>query len=799
MSRPTSNQASSTDGRTMRQHLLLATLLLTATGLAALAQGCEAHASAASEPVAALSSAELRTTCADGPVTRGIDVSKWQGTVNWDQVSGSGVRFAFIRVSDGVNYRDGMFSRNWTEARRVGIHRGAYQFFRPNQDVAAQANIMIEAIRADGGELAPVIDVEAANGRSAAQITAGVREWIRLVQAATGRTPIIYTGPYFWRDSVGNPDMSGNPLWIAHYGPRCPLISEDVWSRWDFWQYTDSGRVPGISGPVDMNYFNGTLEELGGMPTMPPPTPSNGDLSPPIDTMRVTSYVSHTSGGRGVRFDCASFTRSNHKGTDFGVARGTPVLASAAGLVVRAVDGCSEGNSSCGGSFGNHVIILHEDGRATLYAHLTSGSVSVRRDQRVTCGQQIGLSGNTGRSTGPHLHYEVRDGVRGTGDGAVASYYSRRPTDPYGGACSSQPADLWAAACNDTGPRDDSAFVSAAHPRTVTVAPGENLTQAWRLRNSGTTTWTTMEDYRLTHVSGPTLDGLSNVGLAEGDVAPNAEARFEVTVRAPAEGGEYVSVYRMTHGDNQFGVTVRINIKVAAPRACSSMTLGRSVPSGSCVQVGYPACGISECAWFRCNDGAWVCTEQSACAGERFARDTCAPPVACDTMACGDCAGAVGCTWCEASGTCVADRGEESECGGPVTNDPMACMACYDVGFACAADNQCCGWTAGGSIECMDGFCEDTTMCGANGDTCVDADPESRCCGLAICSQDEGGTFECCTRAGERCTSDDECCGYMQCGADGFCAPQGVGESCRSSQECEGASFCTDGNVCGFS
>ena len=78
--------------------------------LALLVQGCQATAAAAPEAVA-MTSEELRTTCADGPVTRGIDVSKWQGTINWDQVAGSGVRFAFIRVSDGARVRDMMFSR----------------------------------------------------------------------------------------------------------------------------------------------------------------------------------------------------------------------------------------------------------------------------------------------------------------------------------------------------------------------------------------------------------------------------------------------------------------------------------------------------------------------------------------------------------------------------------------------------------------------------------------------------------------------------------------------------------------
>lgn len=406
---------------------------------------CAAHAGL--EPEGAVSTEYLRSTCAEGPTVRGIDVSKWQAVIDWDRVAGSGVRFAFIRVSDGSRVRDERFERNWTEARRVGILRGVYQFFRPGQDVTAQANLVIEAIRADGGELAPVIDVEDTDGRSASQVAAAVQQWITLVSAGTGRTPIVYTGPYFWRDQAGNPNQSASPLWIAHYTTGCPLISEDVWSRWTFWQYSSSGRVPGISGNVDMNYFNGTMEQLQAMasggstpapvPPTPPPSSGSGELAWPTDTHRVTSYVSHTSHGSLVRYDCDHITRSNHKGTDLGVARGTSVHAALAGTVLRAVDGCTEGSTSCGGGFGNHVILQHPGGRATLYGHMTNGSVRVRSGAHVDCGQELGLSGNTGHSTGPHLHFEVRDGVTGIGN-----YYDRTPTDPFGGSYSTQSGDL---------------------------------------------------------------------------------------------------------------------------------------------------------------------------------------------------------------------------------------------------------------------------------------------------------------------------------------------------------------------
>jgi len=209
------------------------------------------------------STEQAATVCGSGPTVKGIDVSKWQGDINWSAVAGDGVEFAFIRISDGLNYPDAKFTRNWQMARANGVLRGAYQFFRPAQDANAQADLFLNALGTlEANDLAPVIDVEAADGMSGAQITAGVRTWIERVQAATGRTPIVYTGFYFWRDQVGAPDIGPSPLWHAQYTTAaCPNIPPP-WSDWALWQYTDSGTVAGISGGVDMNRYNGTRAEL---------------------------------------------------------------------------------------------------------------------------------------------------------------------------------------------------------------------------------------------------------------------------------------------------------------------------------------------------------------------------------------------------------------------------------------------------------------------------------------------------------------------------------------------------------
>jgi lysozyme len=107
-------------------------------------------------------------TCAKGPTLEGIDVSYYQGTVNWTSVKASGKSFAFARVSDGLSYPDTKFATNWPAMKSAGIVRGAYQYFRPSADANAQAQLMLDKIKAAGGlqlgDLPPVLDLETDSG-----------------------------------------------------------------------------------------------------------------------------------------------------------------------------------------------------------------------------------------------------------------------------------------------------------------------------------------------------------------------------------------------------------------------------------------------------------------------------------------------------------------------------------------------------------------------------------------------------------------------------------------------------------
>lgn len=474
-------------------------------------------------------------------------------------------------------------------------------------------------------------------------------------------------------------------------------------------------------------------------------------FAPPISGGRVTSPVTFRSGGGWVRSDCTRVSRANHRGTDYGVAIGTPVRAAAAGTVIRSVDGCSNRgsmSSRCGGGFGNHVIIQHEDGYATLYAHLTPGT-PVARGARVGCGDVIGSSGNSGRSTGPHLHFEVRSGVT-----SEASYFgSGRTVDLGGGACGSQSASLWSGgSCAPAGPRDDARVVRATHSGEVRGTGGMRLTQVFTVRNTGTTAWAPGE-VAMVHTSGAFRE-VGQVDLPSA-VEPGAQVELRVPVTVPGAAGLHRGQWRMARlGGAIFGGTGTLAVRVAgAPRACSSATLGREVPDGTCVQVSYPGCGMRTCAWYGCADGAWTCIDGATCPGEAHENASCEPPAE----------------------TPPADGGTPEMCK-PENRD-------------CEADAECCD-----GLACIVGACRAISECRMQQEACGAA---SECCYPLQCRPSAiDGPTACCVSGGNQCETDGDCCGEMACVA-GRCAHRREGESCAHILDCEGALLCRDG-TCGF-
>lgn len=240
--------------------VVLGCVLLACAGVGT--TGCSSEEGAPKDECTGETAAALRT-CAAGPTLKGIDVSYYQGNVDWAKVKSGGQSFAFVRVSDGVNYPDSKFTANWPAMKNAGIVRGVYQYFRPTQDVQAQVDLLFAKLNAAGGlkpgDLPPVLDLETDGGLAASTVVARAKDWLAKVEAKIGVKPIVYTAA-FMSTTIGT-SFTGYPLWVANYGATCPLMPSG-WSNWNIWQHSDSGSVSGVSGPVDSNHFNGDSAAL---------------------------------------------------------------------------------------------------------------------------------------------------------------------------------------------------------------------------------------------------------------------------------------------------------------------------------------------------------------------------------------------------------------------------------------------------------------------------------------------------------------------------------------------------------
>jgi lysozyme len=200
-----------------------------------------------------------------GTRAKGIDVSEWESpiqgrpSVDFAAVKRAGYSFCFTRVSDGQFHVDQSFDSYYPAIKRNKLIRGAYQFFRPEQDATAQADLLCRMVsQIKPGDLPPVLDVEVMDGVSSSRMGDQIRTWVGVVKARLGIRPMIYTAPGLW-DGYGV-SFGGYDLWVADYGPSTPALPHG-WSKWEIFQYTDNENVPGV-GSCDANLFNGTVADL---------------------------------------------------------------------------------------------------------------------------------------------------------------------------------------------------------------------------------------------------------------------------------------------------------------------------------------------------------------------------------------------------------------------------------------------------------------------------------------------------------------------------------------------------------
>lgn len=188
----------------------------------------------------------------------GIDVSKYQSTIAWEEVKAMKVKniqlgFAFIKATEGIGNTDPNFKQNWKRSKDAGILRGAYHFFIASKDGKMQAENFISKVELEQGDLPPVLDIEQLNGTNSTVLKKEAKRWLETVETYYNVKPIIYTNVGFYDRYLGR-DFDSYPLWAAHYyQPEQPRISRG----WVFWQHSDEGRVNGIVNAVDFNVFNG--------------------------------------------------------------------------------------------------------------------------------------------------------------------------------------------------------------------------------------------------------------------------------------------------------------------------------------------------------------------------------------------------------------------------------------------------------------------------------------------------------------------------------------------------------------
>ena len=202
----------------------------------------------------------------DDFMVHGIDVSKYQGLIDWDQVRRSGVKFAWIKATEGGDSADSQFQRNWALSKAAGVPRGAYHFVywcRPWQEEMSwfEQNVPVEA-----DALPPVLDTEATPESKTCkrklireQVLVEMRAMLERMERHFGKRPIIYSTVDFYAGILAGGGLGDYPIWVrsTKYSPAVRYGDR----KWHFWQYQSDGRIPGISGKVDRNAFFGTEKQ----------------------------------------------------------------------------------------------------------------------------------------------------------------------------------------------------------------------------------------------------------------------------------------------------------------------------------------------------------------------------------------------------------------------------------------------------------------------------------------------------------------------------------------------------------
>ncbi len=219
---------------------------------------------------------------------KGLDVSHYQGPIDWIQVAGGGYTFTFAKATEGMTLVDPTYSINRAGANSLGLRLGAYHFGRPagsgtagiTANAIAQADFFVGTAQPAAGDLPPVLDLETKGSLATAGLVQWTQAWLDEVFARTGIEAAVYVSPSFWKTALGDtPTIAGDghPLWIAHWTKNAaPTVPAANWGGfgWTFWQWTDCSAVPGIAHCVDGDRLNGTDPSRVTVPAYPAGVPA---------------------------------------------------------------------------------------------------------------------------------------------------------------------------------------------------------------------------------------------------------------------------------------------------------------------------------------------------------------------------------------------------------------------------------------------------------------------------------------------------------------------------------------------
>lgn len=195
------------------------------------------------------------------PIRSGIDISHYQGTIQWASLPRDRVQFVFAKATEGVDFVDAKFGANRQGAWDVAIPFGAYHFGQPGNPWQSDLDNFCRTVGVlRSSDLPPVLDIEATGGLSVKTLRNWVQAWLDGCQQRLGAKPILYVGASFSANQLGGCKGLGDyaHLWIADWGDTEPAYPTE-WSGWSFWQYTNKGTITGITGNVDLDYAAGNV------------------------------------------------------------------------------------------------------------------------------------------------------------------------------------------------------------------------------------------------------------------------------------------------------------------------------------------------------------------------------------------------------------------------------------------------------------------------------------------------------------------------------------------------------------